>query len=337
MKQELLELLLSQASVSGEEFALQDRLETYVKERIKGAECVRDRIGDGIYTVCAGKSGKKILLSAHIDEIGLAVTTATSDGFLKVTNVGGVTALTYPGHSVAIHTDNGIVYGSVAADGDAMKKEGFSAKDLRIDIGAATKEEALSLVSPGDTVVQDTSVRELANGRVSARGLDDKTGVYVMIEALRRAAEETVNDLYAAATAGEETSKHGARWAAERIQPDEALIVDVTFTSDYDGMRDAEWGEISLGGGPAICINPICDKEMTRRLREIAEEKQIPYQIEVSAGKSCTDADEIHFAGLGIPVALVSVPLRYMHSPAEVADTKDLEWCIQLLAEYMKR
>lgn len=337
MKQELLELLLTQASVSGNEFALQDSLEAYVKEHVKGVECIRDRIGDGIYKVCPGKGGKKILLSAHIDEIGLAVTSATEDGFLRVTNAGGVKALTYPGHSVAIHTKRGVVYGSVVLDGEAMKKENFSVKDLRIDIGAATKEEALSLVSPGDTIVQDTAVRELAGGRVSARGLDDKTGVYVIIEALRRAAEETSNDLYAVATAGEETSKHGARWAAERIQPDEALIVDVTYTSDYDGMKDAEWGEISLGGGPAIGINPICDKEMTEKLREIAEKNEIPYQIEVSTGKSCTDADEIHFAGLGIPVALVSVPLRYMHSPAEVADTKDLEWCARLLAEYIKK
>lgn len=336
MKQKLLEVLLSEMSVSGEEFTLQDKLERYMKETVETVKCERDRIGDGMYTV-EGKSGKKILLSAHIDEIGLMVTGADSDGFLKVTNVGGVKALAYPGHSVKIQTENGIVYGSVAADGKAMKSDGFGVKDLLVDIGASTREEALRVVSPGDVVVPDTFIRELQNDRISARGLDDRSGVYVIMEALMRARERTPHTVCAASTVGEETSKHGARWVAERTKPDEAIIVDVTYTSDYPGMRTAEWGEVKLGGGPAICINPIFDKKMTRSLMEIAKEKRIPYQPEVSAGKSCTDADEIHFAGNGIPTALVSIPLRYMHSPSEVEDAKDLEWCIELLAEYLSR
>ncbi len=337
MKQKLLEILLSEISVSGEETALQDKLERHMKETVEEVKCERDRIGDGMYTV-EGKSGKKILLSAHIDEIGLMVTGADADGFLKVTNVGGIKALAYPGHSVKIQTENGMVYGSVAADGKAMKSDGFGVKDLLVDIGVSTKEEALCLVSPGDVVVPDTSIRELQNDRISARGLDDRSGVYVIMEALKQAREKkTPHTVCAAATVGEETSKHGARWVAERTSPDEAIIVDVTYTSDYPGMQTAEWGEVKLGGGPAICINPIFDKKITRSLMDIAKEQGIPYQPEVSAGKSCTDADEIHFAGSGIPTALVSIPLRYMHSPSEVADAKDLEWCIELLAEYLSR
>lgn len=337
MEQELLEILLSEISVSGEEFTLQDKLERHMKETLETVKCEKDRIGDGIYTV-KGESGKKILLSAHIDEIGLMVTGADADGFLKVTNVGGVKALAYPGHSVKIQTENGIIYGSIAADGKVMKSEDFGVKDLLIDIGVSTKEEALRLVSPGDVVVSDTPIRELQNDRISARGLDDRSGVYVIMEALKRANEKkTPHTVCAAATAGEETSKHGARWVAERTAPSEAIIVDVTYTSDYPGMRTAEWGEVKLGRGPAICINPIFDKKMTRSLIEIAKEKGIPYQLEASSGKSCTDADEIHFAGKGIPVVLVSIPLRYMHSPSEVADAKDLEWCIELLTEYLRR
>ena len=335
MKQQLLEMLLKEMSVSGEEFTLQNRLKEVMQPFADS--CELDAVGNGIYTI-EGKGGKKILLCAHLDEIGLMVTGATSDGFLKVTNVGGIRAKTYPGQGVQIQTGQGLVYGSVVIDAEAMKKEDFAAKDLLIDIGALSKEEALQAVRIGDVAVPDAQIRELMNGRIRARGLDDKTGVYTIMEALKRAKEQgCVNTVLAAASAGEETSKHGARWIAERTQPDEAIIVDVTYTSDYDGMRSAEWGEVTLGGGPALYINPISDKRMNRELMQIAEEEGIPYQIEVSAGRSCTDADEIHFAGRGIPSVLVSIPLRYMHSPAEMADGQDLENTVRLLTAYLIR
>ena len=338
MEQSLLELLLSEPSVSGDEFCLQDRLEEYMRKRNKEVRCTRDKIGNSVYEIGpkVQNGQKKILLAAHIDEIGLMVTAATEDGFLKVTNAGGIKASGYIGHSVAIRTKNGTIYGSVTADGDPGVKKDISARNLLVDIGASTKEEALKVVSIGDTVEQDSCTRELIDDRILARGLDDKSGVYVVLETLCRIAGEGSNNfLSAAATVGEETTKHGARWVAEQEMPDEAIIVDVTYTSDYPEMRQAEWGEVVLGGGPAICINPICDKKMTQRLFTLAKEKGIPCQPEVSGGRSCTDADEIHFSGKGIPVALVSIPLRYMHSPAEVADRKDLEWCVQLLKEYV--
>lgn len=333
MEQNLLEMLLSGMSVSGEEFGLQDKLEAHMTAVTDKVE--RDSIGDGVYIV-NGTGGKRILLSAHIDEIGLMITGATAQGYLRVTNAGGIQARTYPGHGVQIQTEQGVIFGGVVIDAKTLKKEDFSVKDLLIDIGASSKEEALKLVRIGDTAVPDAGLRRLAGGRIMARGLDDKSGVYVIMEALKRiGAQGGPNTVLAAATVGEEIGKHGASWAAARTCPDEAIIVDVTYTSDYPGVEHAEWGEIALGKGPAICINPICDKRMTRRLMEIAEREGIPYQTEVSGGRSCTDADEIHISGAGIPVALVSVPLRYMHSPAEVADEKDLENVVRLLQAYL--
>lgn len=335
MKEQLLEMLLTEISVSGEEFALQDKLKDAMQPYVDSAET--DAIGNGVYII-EGTGGKKILLSAHLDEIGLMITGASEEGFLKVTRAGGICPKTYPGQGVQIQTEHGPVYGSVVMNADAMKREDFADKDLLIDIGAVSKEEALQTVGIGDVAAPDANIRELLNGRIRARGLDDKTGVYTVMEALKRVKElGSTNTVLAAASAGEETSKHGARWIAERMQPDEAIIVDVTYTCDYDGMRNAQWGEILLGKGPALCINPICDKRMNRELMKIAEEEHIPYQIEVSAGRSCTDADEIHFAGKGIPTALVSVPLRYMHTPAEVADRQDLENTIRLLSAYLTR
>ncbi len=335
MKQKLLEMLLTEGSVSGEEFTLQEKLKVHMEPYAD--QCISDAVGNGIYTL-EGNGGKKILLSAHLDEIGLMITGVTRDGFLKVINVGGVPTRIYPGHGVKVYTQKGILYGSVVMDSEALKKENFSFRDLLIDIGASTKEEALAAVRIGDTAAPDVEIRELLGGRIRARGLDDKTGVYTIMEALKRVrGQGSANTVLAAATSGEETSKQGARWVAERMQPDEAIIVDVTYTSDYDGMRSAEWGEVSLGGGPVLCINPICDKRMNHTLMEIADQEGIPYQIEVSSGRSCTDADEIHFADKGIPVALVSIPLRYMHSPAEMADGRDLENVIRLLTEYLKK
>ena len=333
MSQDLLKTLLEVPSVSGDEFAVQEVLKEHM-----GCfpEIQTDSIGDSAY-ILEGLGEKRILMTSHIDEIGLLVTGATGDGFLKVTNSGGFAAKLYAGHGVRINTEKGVVYGSVVVTSKMLKDSEFSVSDVLIDIGAKTKDEALTYVHLGDSVVFDTNIRELMNGRISARGLDDKSGVYVVMETMKRMRERQHKaTLIGAGTVGEETSKHGASWVANRVEPTEAIVVDVTYTSDYNGMRDAEWGEVELGKGPVLCINPICDRKINRKLMKLAEERGIPYQVEVSGGRSCTDADEIHIAGKGVPVALVSIPLRYMHSPAEVADRKDLENAIELLTAYLE-
>lgn len=334
MSRDLLKTLLEVASVSGDEFAIQQVLKEHMDPYFSQVET--DSIGDSVYTL-NGVGEKRILLTSHIDEIGLLVTGATGDGFLKVTNSGGFAAKLYAGHGVKINTENGEVYGSVVVTSKMLKDSEFSVSNVRIDIGAKTKEEALSQVQIGDSVVFDTNIRQLMNERISARGLDDKSGVYVVMEVMKRMKEKQHKaTIIGAGTVGEETSKHGAGWVANRVNPTEAIVVDVTYTSDYDGMREAEWGEVELGKGPVLCINPICDREINQKLMNLANERGIPYQVEVSGGRSCTDADEIHMVGKGVPVALVSIPLRYMHSPAEVADRNDLAYAIELLTAYLE-
>lgn len=333
MSEDLLKTLLEVPSVSGDEFAIQKVLKEHMEYF---PEEQTDSIGDSVY-ILEGLGEKRILMTSHIDEIGLLVTGATGDGFLKVTNSGGFAAKLYAGHGVQVNTENGVVYGSVVVTSKMLKDSEFSVSDVLIDIGAKTKDEALSQVQLGDSVVFDKNIRQLLNGRISARGLDDKSGVYVVMETMKRMKEKQHKaTVIGAGTVGEETSKHGAGWVANRVEPTEAIVVDVTYTSDYNGMRDAEWGEVELGKGPVLCINPICDRKINKKLMKLAEERGIPYQVEVSGGRSCTDADEIHMVGKGVPVALVSIPLRYMHSPAEVADRKDLENAIELLTAYLE-
>lgn len=333
MEREFLYQMLTTCSVSGHEEEMQEKTAEYVKGFAD--QVITDSIFD-VTGVINPESEKKVQLSAHSDEIGLAVTQITEKGMLHVAKIGGIYINTYLGQKVRVMHEGKAVYGAVLNVRPLSKKEDLEPMDLVIDIGASSKEEAKAAVALGDPVIFDTDYRELLGDRLCARALDDKIGVFVIMEALKRAKERGCRTgVYASATAGEETTKHGAYWTAARIQPDNALIVDVTYTSDYQGTDERECGVVELGAGPVLCNNPIVNKKMNNKLIEIAEKNQIPYQIETSGGRTCTDADEIHFAGLGVPVALISVPLRYMHNPAEVCSMKDVENCIELIAAYL--
>lgn len=278
----------------------------------------------------------RVLMTGHADEIGLMVTAVTSDGFLKVTNIGGVYATTYPGHKVRIHTGKGIIYGAVVNTRELCKKEGLKASDLTIDIGAVDREDALKAVSLGDTVNFDTDVRELLNGRITGRAMDDRVGAYIVMEALTLAKERGASvGVYAAATTGEETTGNGAYFTASRVHPNIAIAVDVTYTSDYAGIDVGLTGDISVGKGPVICNNPSIHKKVNEKLLEAAAKQNIAVQIEAANGHTGTDGDIMHRTCLGVPFALVSIPLRYMHCPDEVGSLKDIQDCAELLAQFL--
>src|SRR5699024_5259810 len=163
-----------------------------------------------------------------------------------------------------------------------------------------------------------------------------RIGVYIIMEALKRARERGCKaGVYAASTTGEETTKTGAYWCSTRIRPTLAIVVDVTYTSDCIGMNPAEMGTVELGKGPVLCNSPIVVKEWNQKLEDCAKEAGIPVQREAASRLSYTDADKIHFSNEGVPVVLVSIPLRYMHMPCEVADENDVENCIELIARFL--
>ena len=333
MNEAFLKDLLSAISVSGFEEPVQD-----VVEQELGA-CADEIRRDEMQNLVAVKnpgSQRRILLSAHADEIGLMVSNITAEGRLQAVRRGGIVPHTYPGHQVIVRTEQGEIYGAVEASRKLLKEPELMEKEFLIDIGADTKEEAERLVSIGDPVVQDTHIRRLAGGRFCARALDDRIGVYIIMEAFRRAAEQGCDlGIYAAATAGEETTKTGAYRAASRVKPELAIIVDVTYTSDCTGMDPAESGPVRLGGGPVLCHSPLVPRGLNRQLEAVGKELGIPVQWEVASDLSHTDGDKIHFANEGIPILLVSIPLRYMHMPAEVADERDVEGCIDLIAGFL--
>lgn len=332
MNKEFLWELLKTGSVSGNEAELEKKIFDYMQDK---ADCVSvDELGN-VTAAVNPDAPFTVLAAGHADEIGLMVSAIGSDGTLMVTEIGGIYPTTYPGHKVRIYTKNGVLFGAVANSREIAKNKELEASDLRIDIGAKDKEDALKYVELGDTVTFDTDVRELVNDCISGRALDDRIGAFIVMEALAQAKERGASvGCYAVATTGEETTGNGAYFTASRVKPNIAIAVDVTYTSDNCGISEAETGDVSVGKGPVLCNNPSIHKKVNALLRACAEKRNMAVQIEAASGRTGTDGDTMHRTGIGVPFALISIPLRYMHNPNEVGSLKDIQDCIDLLAEF---
>lgn len=332
MNKDFLFDLLKTGSVSGNETDLEKKIYDYMQDK---ADLVTvDELGT-VTAIVNPAADFKVLAAGHADEIGLMISAIGGDGTLMVTRIGGIYPTTYPGHKVRIYTKNGVIFGAVANSREISKNKELNASDLRIDIGATDREDALKYVELGDTVTFDTDVRELLNDRISGRALDDRLGAFIVMEALAKARAQGASvGCYAVATAGEETTANGAYFSASRVKPNIAIAVDVTYTSDNCGISEAETGDISLGKGPVLCNNPSIHKKVNAHLRTCARKLGISVQTEAASGRTGTDGDIIHKTGIGVPFALISIPLRYMHNPAEVGSLKDVQDCIDLLSEF---
>ncbi len=332
MNKEFLYTLLDSMSVSGNEIELQKKV---ITEMTPYCDRILTDYTGNVISVLNPDASFKVMLAGHIDEIGLIVTNIQGDGLIRVARAGGIYARCYPGHQVVIHGAKGKVYGSVI-NNKGMGKDKLEAGDLIIDIGAKDADDAKNYVQPGDPIHLHTYHQELLNGLLAARAVDDRGGAFIILEALKRAKELGCKiGVYAATTVGEETTMRGAHWAGSRINPDVAIAVDVTYAQDYPGTDPNESGPVKLGKGPVICNSSIANKKVNQLLKDCAEANNIPYQVESFLGRTGTDADKIHFAGRGITTALVSLPLRYMHSPSEVCHFDDIENSIELLARFL--
>ena len=341
MNRELLNRLLCTASVSGCEEANQRHILAY------GAgfadRQTTDAVGN-VINIVNPDAGMKVLLCGHIDEIDFRVTQIDDRGYIRVQKAGGVRPALYVGSRMQIiHTgeENGKltekkVTGIVAVNSELIKSDNVKDSDLVIDIGAKDKAQAEQFVSVGDPVCQDIEPADLLNGMFTGRALDDKTGAWVVVEAARRAkAYGSTNGIYAVTSVGEETSGRGAFFAGAKIQPSCAIAVDVTWASDCPGTDPASTGDVRLGKGPVLCHSGMVNKAINRRLAKVAEEFNIPVQYEVAGSSTYTDGDSILRTGEGVPMALVSIPLRYMHSSAETASYEDLENAAELIARFL--
>lgn len=332
MNKEFLYTLLDTMSVSGHEIPLQKKVIAYMAPHCH--EIRTDYTGN-VICVLNPEASFRVLLCGHIDEIGLIVTHIQQDGLVRVAKAGGIYPCVYPGHQVVIHGAEKTVYGAVIHSKD-MEKADLKASDLIIDIGARDADHAREFIREGDPVHLNTYHQELLEDRLCARAIDDRGGAFIVLEAMKRAKELGCRiGVYAATTVGEETTMRGAHWVGSAVQPNAAIAVDVTYAQDYPGTNPQESGNVCLGKGPVVCNSSIANRKLNDLLRASAREYGIPWQEESFVGRTGTDADKIHFAGNGVTTALLSLPLRYMHAPAEVCSLTDIENTIELLARFL--
>jgi len=320
---ELLDTLLRAHGPSGHEHLAFD----VVREAVGDvAEIDTDSVGN----LVARRSGEGPLLAlfAHLDVIGLAVAHIPDDALIPVHRLGGSRANVAYGQRVEIRAKDGSVYGVIARR--VKDDEKVEWEQLYVDIGARDGEEARSLVAPGDPIVAVAPPLELASGRIASSNLDNRGGVYVALETLRRL--DSAN-LAVVAGAQEELGHYGARAAAYRLRPDVAIAIDVTYATDVPAGDANEAGDHRLGGGPAIFRGPAVNPRVFEHLVEAAEAAGIEHTIETGM-KTYTDADDTFASREGIPTGLISIPLRNMHSPIEIVELGDLEACIRLLVAF---
>jgi putative aminopeptidase FrvX len=323
---ELLDRLLRAHGPSGHEQLAYDVVRGAVGDV---AEVESDSVGNLI--VHRRGEGRLLALFAHLDVIGAAVAHVADDGLIAVHQLGSWRANVAYGQRVEIETANGVVPGVIARK--VKDNEKVEWKQLYVDVGAKDAEQARSLVSPGDALVVVAPPVELANGRVASRSLDNRAGVFVALETLRRA--EGAN-LAVIAAAQEELGAFGAQAAAHAVRPDVAIAIDVTYATDVPGDEASTGGHHVLGGGAAIFRGPAVNPRVFELLAEAAREEEIAHTIETGM-KTFTDADVTFASREGIPTGLVSIPLRNMHSPIEIAELADLEACIRLLTAFAAR
>lgn len=312
--------MIDTPSLSGNEYELQKKIIKQMEPICD--KIITDHVGN-VVSVINPESNVKILLDAHIDEIGLVINNIQADGRCKMDNVGSIRPSLYLGSQVQVITKNGIIDG-VIAQYKQSQNDKISVSELELDLGTFSKEETEKLVSVGDYVVRKESLLKLQNNNYAARAMDDKIGVYSILNALELAKQNNVkNGVYASSTVGEETTANGAVAVANLVKPTLAIVVDVmTDTSSLPSLSNHN--QVFLGKGPAITLGTIMNKKLTDLIEKIAKENNIPIQYVTSGNRTWTNADQIHFVDKGIPTMLLNIPLRYMHSSAEVVNMDDV-------------
>lgn len=332
--------LLEAKAPTGHEFEAQAVCDRYMKP--VADEYRGDVLGNRIATLNP-KAKTSVMFAGHIDELGLQISYADDKGFLYFNLLGGHDLVMPSGRRVLILTKNGVVRGVVGKRAVHLMSASERTKvpevhEMWIDIGARSREEALARVAIGDPAVYDETV-ELLNGSIAAaRAFDDRAGCYIAMEAARRLAKEKklAVRVDAVATTQEEIGTRGAQTAAQGLNPTVGVAIDVTHATDHPDADNRKFGRMTLSGGPAICRGPNINPLVFDKLVAAAEKAGVPYQVEADPRPTGTDARVIQMANAGVAAGLISVPLRYMHTPGEVVDLAVVEQCVKLLVEFTK-
>lgn len=302
------------------------------KELAKYAKTERTG-GLGVMGTIKGESNHTLMLEAHIDEIGFIVTGVDESGFLTVSNCGGIDLRALPSRQVCIHGKEKVcgVFCSTPPHLSESDVTFDSISDIKID--SCLGEKAKEIISAGDYVTFRTEAEELAGDRMCGKSFDDRAGVCVLIELARRFKDGAPVNLVFCLSDMEELGLRGAKTSSYKVSPDEAIAIDVSF-GDGPDIPPGDCGR--LGKGAMIGVSPVVDRGISDKLIRLANENDIPYQVEVMGRSTGTDADVISVTKSGVKTGLVSIPLRNMHTDCEIVSLGDIKTVCDLLEVYIK-
>lgn len=337
MPDSFLKDLLSTPGTSGFEQQIQQVIRDFVTPFSDTVET--DVHGNVIAAVNpAGKT--RILLDAHCDQIGLIVRHIDEQGFIRVTPVGGWDMQILLGQRMLVHTASGQVPGVIARKpihllDENERKTVPKIYDLWIDIGSKSTEETAELVNIGDSVTPAPNLTELRNGMISGVAMDDRTGIWVIMNALKIVSERKPDAaVFAVSAVQEEIGLRGAQSSAYNVNPDVAIAVDVTHATDCPGINQNQFGKVQIGGGPVVVRGANANPRVVELLQETAASNDITIQLNALARPASNDGAAIQVSRGGCACGLVTLPNRYMHSPVEVVAESDLEESARLIAEF---
>jgi putative aminopeptidase FrvX len=305
-------------------------------------EMIVDAYGSAAARLEVKGATKTILLEAHCDEIGMVVQHIDDSGFVAINRLGGSDPTIARAKRVSIHTRQGVVSGVVGntaihlQDRDSNKQPSW--KDLFVDIGVSSREEALTLVQIGDPITYAGDFEYLSDELVTGRAIDNRIGGFIIAQAferLRKARAKLKVNVIALNSVQEEVGGFGARMMSYRLRPDAAIVTDVTHATDTPGINHREHGLVKLGKGAVIQHGGAAHPAIVRMLEDVAGARSIAVQHEATSVRTGTDTDSIFHSRSGIPSALISTPLRYMHSPAELVSLEDVECVAGLMTEFV--
>ncbi len=337
---EFLKELVETPSPSGFETAVQKVIRKKMETITKDVSI--DVIGN--LTGVLNKEGKpKIMLAAHCDEIGLMVKYIDDEGFIYFTMIGGIDNHLIPGRKVYVHTDNGKVLGVIGKKPihwmePEERKKVLKIEEMWIDIGAKNKKEAQKIVDIGDPVTIAEGLEVLRDDLLVSKAFDDKMGAYLIVEIMEGLKDKKFSpSLYGVVTVQEEVGLRGAIPSTFRVDPDIGICIEVIWATDHPSIDKKKIGEYKIGSGPVISRGANINPKLFSLLIDTAKKEKIPYQVFGEPGRSGTDTNVMQLTKEGVATALVSVPIRYMHTPIEMLSTKDLDNTASLIIALIKR
>ncbi len=335
--QQLLQDLLMAPSPSGYEVPVQDIVRSFL-------EPLADTLDTDVHgNVIAGRNPDhtpRLMLAAHSDQIGMVISHIDDKGYLYAQTIGGWDPQQLIGQRMTVWGQQGAVPAVIARKPihlltDSERRQVVKLEELWLDIGASDKEQALAKVRVGDPVTLELGVRWLDNHLANAPGMDDKSGLWVVLEAFRRADPAHLKaSLFAVSTVQEEVGLRGAITSTYGVAPQVGVAVDVTHATDCPTIDQRQRGDIKLGGGPVIFRGPNLNPGVVERLIALADENRIPYQL-AAIGRACpNDSNSIQISRGGVATGLLAIPNRYMHSAVEMVSLDDLDAAAELLAKF---